>query len=48
MFCVVIRFARGVHILKYSNTEFAEIGEFFNQELSTLRPQRLRGALISL
>ncbi len=28
MFCVVIRFARGAHILKYSNTEFAEIGNF--------------------
>jgi hypothetical protein len=28
-----------------TGTEFAEIGEFFNQELSTPRPPRLRGAI---
>ena len=42
---MVIRFARGAQILKHRNTEFAEIGEFVNQELFTPRPPRLGGAI---
>ena len=37
MLCVVIRFARGSQSLKHSNTEFAEIGVFLDQELLTQR-----------
>jgi len=39
------KFARAAQILSYSSTEFAEFGVFFNQNLFTPRPPRLRGAI---
>jgi hypothetical protein len=52
-FGIRARFAQAAKILNHSNTELAEIGEFFNQELFTPRPEpvlsdvegRLRGAI---
>jgi len=39
------KFARAAQIYNYSSTEFAEFGEFFNQNPSTLRSPRLGGAI---
>ena len=38
---------RPVGIIHHRDAEFAEFGEFLDQELFTLRPQRLRGELSS-